>query len=129
MTHFYLYISSLHGTACGILVPQPGIKSVPHPALEALSLNHQTAREILHVAHFESESESRSVLSDTGVGNLSLLQGIFRTQGLNPRLLHCGRIPYQLSHRESFIVPCCVCVWLTLGLPFLPLPSGLVRLL
>ena len=33
-----------------------------------------------------------------GVGSLSLLQRIFPTQGLNPSLLHCGRILYQLSH-------------------------------
>ena len=32
-------------TACGILVPQPGIEPVP-PALEARSLNHWTAREV-----------------------------------------------------------------------------------
>ena len=36
---------------------------------------------------------------NTGVGKLSLLQGIFTTQGLNPGLLHCRRILYQLSHR------------------------------
>ena len=35
----------------------------------------------------------------TGVGSLSLLQGIFSTQGLNPRLLHCKQIPYRLSHQ------------------------------
>ena len=35
------------------------------------------------------------------VGYLSLLQGIFPTQGLNPGLLHCKRILYQLSHREA----------------------------
>ena len=35
---------------------------------------------------------------DTGVGSLSLLQGIFPTQGLNPGLRHCRRILYQLSH-------------------------------
>jgi len=35
------------------------------------------------------------------VGNVSLLQGIFSTQGLNPGLPHCGRILYQLSHREA----------------------------
>ena len=63
-------------------------------------------------------SESRSVVSDslqphglyrpwnspgqnTGVGSLSLLQGIFPTQGLNPGLLHCRRILYQLSHKGS----------------------------
>ena len=36
---------------------------------------------------------------DTGVGSLSLLQGIFLTQGSNPGLLHCRRILYQLSHQ------------------------------
>jgi len=35
------------------------------------------------------------------VGSLSLLQGIFPTQGLNPGLLHCRWILYQLSHKES----------------------------
>ena len=66
----------------------------------------------------ECESESHSVASDslrphglynpwnspgqnTGVGSLSLLQGIFPTQGLNPGLLHCRRILYQLSHKGS----------------------------
>ena len=65
----------------------------------------------------ESESESRSVVSDslrphglyspwnspgqnTGVGSLSLLQGIFPTQGSNPRLPHYRWILYQLSHQE-----------------------------
>ena len=38
---------------------------------------------------------------DTGVGSLSLLWGIFPTQRLNPGLLHCGRIFYQLSHKGS----------------------------
>ena len=64
------------------------------------------------------ESESRLVASDsllshglrspwnspgqnTGVGSLSLLQGIFSTQGLNPGLLHCRWILYQPSHKGS----------------------------
>ena len=64
------------------------------------------------------ESESHSVVSDslrphglyslwdfprqnTGVGSLSLLQGIFPIQGLNPGLLHCRQILYQLSHKGS----------------------------
>ena len=38
---------------------------------------------------------------NTGVGSLSLLQGIFPTQGLNPGLPHCRRILYQLSHQGS----------------------------
>ena len=38
---------------------------------------------------------------NTGVGSLSLLQGIFPTQGSNPGLQHCRRILYQLSHKGS----------------------------
>ena len=38
---------------------------------------------------------------NTGVCSLSLLQGIFPTQGLNPGLPHCRRILYQLSHKAK----------------------------
>ena len=38
---------------------------------------------------------------NTRVGSLSLLQGIFPTQGLNPGLPHCRQILYQLSHKGS----------------------------
>ena len=38
---------------------------------------------------------------NTGVGNLSLLQGIFLTQGLNPGLPDCRQNLYQLSHQGS----------------------------
>ena len=64
------------------------------------------------------ESESHSAMSDflwpyglfspwnspgqnTNVGSLSLLQGIFPTQGSNPGLSHCRWILYQLSHQGS----------------------------
>ena len=70
---------------------------------------------------YSSEGESCSVMFDslrphglytpwnspgqnTGVGSLSLLQGIFPTQGLNPGLPHCRRILYQLSHKGSPII-------------------------
>ena len=36
---------------------------------------------------------------NTGVGSLSLLQGIFPTQGSNLGLLNCRCILYQLSHK------------------------------
>ena len=66
----------------------------------------------------KSESEGRSVVSDslwphglyspwnspgqnTGVGSLSLLQGIFPTEGSNPGLLHCRWILYHLSHKRK----------------------------
>ena len=38
---------------------------------------------------------------DTGEGSLSLLQGIFLTQGWNPGLPPCLRTLYQLSHKGS----------------------------
>ena len=38
---------------------------------------------------------------NTGVGSLSLLQGIFPSQGSNPGLLHYKLILYQLSHKGS----------------------------
>ena len=38
---------------------------------------------------------------NTGVGSLSLLQGIFSTQGSNPGLPHCRQSLYQLSHKGS----------------------------
>ena len=42
---------------------------------------------------------------DTGVGSLSLLQGIFPTEGSNPGLLHCRWILYQLSHKRGALLP------------------------
>ena len=36
-----------------------------------------------------------------GVGSLSLLQGIFPTQGSNPGLPHCRWVLYQLSHKGN----------------------------
>ena len=38
---------------------------------------------------------------NTGVGSLSLLQGIFLTQESNRGLLHCRQILYQLSYQGS----------------------------
>ena len=46
-------------------------------------------------------SPQNSPGQNTGVGSLSLLQGIFPPQGSNPGLPHCRWILYQLSHRGS----------------------------
>ena len=46
-------------------------------------------------------SSWNSLGQNTGVISLSLLQWIFSTQGLNPGLLHCRQILYQLSHQGS----------------------------
>ena len=42
---------------------------------------------------------------NTGVGSLALLQGIFPTQGSNPRLLRCRRILYQPSTFRKVLRP------------------------
>ena len=75
--------------------------------------------EILYVTNVSWKSESCSVVSyslrthglykspwnspgqNTGVGSLSLLQGIFSTQESNPGLPHCRRIVYQLNCKGS----------------------------
>ena len=44
---------------------------------------------------------SDSLLLQARVHSLSLLHGIFPTQGSNHGLPHCGRILYQLSYRGS----------------------------
>ena len=46
-------------------------------------------------------SPQNSPGQNTGVGSLSLLQGIFPTQESNQGLLHCRQILYQLSHKGS----------------------------
>ena len=46
----------------------------------------------------------KSLGQNTGVGSLSLLQGIFPTQGSNPGLPHCRRILYQLNPQVCLIL-------------------------
>ena len=79
------------------------------------SIESDTREEYL--VNLKSEGENCSVASDslrphglyspwnsqgqnTGVGSLSLLQGIFNP-GIKPKSPHCGWILYQLSHKGS----------------------------
>ena len=50
---------------------------------------------------FLSSSSWNSLGQNTGVSSLSLLQGIFPTQGLNPGLLYCRHILSQLNNEGS----------------------------
>ena len=65
-----------------------------------------------HELDFRGESECKSLLQphglyspwtspgqNTGGDSLSLLQGIFPTQGSNTGLLHCRQILYHLNHQ------------------------------
>ena len=67
-------------------LPNPGIKPRP-PALQVDSL----------------PAEPPGKPRNTGVGSLSLLQGIFPTQESNQGLLHCRWILYQLSYKEALL--------------------------
>ena len=84
--------------------------TLPLPQTDALYTEETEAQ--------RSERQSRSVVSNSlqayglyspwnspgqniGVASLSVLQGIFPTEGLNPVLLHCKPILYQLSHKRS----------------------------
>ena len=55
--------------------------------------------QVLQADSLPAEPERKT--KNTGVGSLSLLQGIFLTQELNQGLLHCRWILYQLSYQGS----------------------------
>ena len=57
--------------------------------------------QVSHIAGRFSPAEPPGKPKNTGVGSLSLLQGIFLTWELNQSLLHCRWILYQLSHQGS----------------------------
>ena len=59
----------------------------------------QVSSPMLQADSLPAEPQEKS--KNTGVGSLSLLQGIFPTQSLNPGLPHCRQIFYQLSHKGS----------------------------
>ena len=68
----------------GLACPPPG--DLPHPGLPH-------CRRILYPLSHQGKPRN------TGVGSLSLLQGIFYTQESNPGLPHCRWILYPLRHQ------------------------------
>ena len=74
----------------GLPCPPPG--DLPHPGIKPRS-------PALRAASLLSEPQGK--LKNTGVGTLSLLQGIFPTQELNWGLFHCRWILYQLNYWAS----------------------------
>ena len=64
-------------------------------------------RDQTQVSHMWADSlpaEPQVKPKNTGVGSLSLLQGIFPTQESNWGLLHCRQILYQLSHQGRSVL-------------------------
>ena len=89
--------------------PKPKIYSLPAHLIPNNACIH-TYKQLYHVSQIRSVvsnslrphglySPWNSPGPNTGVGSLSLLQGIFPTQESNPGLPHCRRILYQLSHK------------------------------
>ena len=66
-----------------------------------LNISERNEKSFSHVKLFATPWTVYSPGQNTGVGSLSLLLGIFPTQGLNPGLPHCRGILYQLSHKGS----------------------------
>ena len=98
---------------------QPRGQMSMSPDWQATSLPLVPPEKPIFIMRVVNKSESRSVMSNslqphatpyspwnspgqnTGEGSLSLLQGIFPTQRLNPGLLHCRQVLYQLNHKGS----------------------------
>ena len=73
-----------------VAFPSPG--DLPNPRIEPRSPT-------LHADSSPAELQGKP--KNSGVGSLSLLQGIFPTQESDWGLLHCRRILYQLSSEGS----------------------------
>ena len=89
-----LYKLSYQGSLEGITLmkPFPSPVGLPNPEIKPRS-------PAVQVDSLPAEPQRKP--KNTGVGSLSLLQGIFLTQESNWRLLYCRWILYQLSHQGS----------------------------
>ena len=77
----------------GFLCPPPG--DLPNTGFEAMS-------PALRGDSLPAEPPGKP--KNTGVGSLSLPQGIFLTQESHWGPLHCRRVLHQLRHRERFVL-------------------------
>ena len=90
-------------SACSLQSPLgmwPVCNRYPETCVEGLSgAQHPQSKNCSFVSN--SATPWNSPGQNTGVGSLSLLQGIFPIQGSNPGPPHCRQILYQLSHKGS----------------------------
>ena len=88
------------------------LKNINKIYLHTIDHEHESCSVVSHSLQphglYSLYSPWNSPGQNTGVGKLSLLQGIFPTQGSNPGLLHCRQILYQLSHKGSPRIQECV---------------------
>ena len=83
------------GKNTGVDSPFPSPGDLPNPGIEPRSPS-------LQADSWPAEPQRKP--KNTEMGSLSLLQGIFPTQGSNRGLLHCRQILYQLSYEGSYPV-------------------------
>ena len=87
--------STVHGDSWG---KNTGVSC--HALLQGSSQSRNQTQICLIAGRFFAIWATREA-KNTGLGRLSLLQGIFPTQELNQGLLYCRRILYQLSYQGS----------------------------
>ena len=93
LSHVRLFLSMVFSRQeywSGLPCPPPG--DLPNPGIEPRSPT-------LRPDSLPAEPQRKP--KKTGVGSLSLLQGIFLTQESNQGLLHCRWVLYQLSYQGS----------------------------
>ena len=79
-------------------LPFPSLGDLPSPGIEPSFPVLQT--DCLLLSHQESPYKFITYLKI----QYTILQGVFLTQGLNPGLLHCRQILYQLSHQVCHFI-------------------------
>ena len=92
----------------GLVFPRPG--DLPDPGIELVSPTALAAAGRFFTTEPPGKphilrphglySPWNSLEPNTGAGSLSLLLGVFPTQGSNLGLPHCRQILYQLSHKK-----------------------------
>ena len=103
-------VLSLAAQSCLTLYPGPSVRGDPPgkntgvglpclPPGDLHNLGIEPRSPTLQVYSLSSEPPGKPM--NTGVGSLTLLQGIFPTQEMNRGLLHCRQILYQLSYQGS----------------------------
>ena len=84
----------------------PGILQVRTPESVAVPFSRGSSQprdriQVSCTTGLSLPAEPQGKPKNTGIGSLSLLQGIFRIQELNRGLLQCRQILYQLSYQRN----------------------------
>ena len=99
------FLGLLHWQADSLPLCPLGIPKSPWYILDKMKwIEVKVAQPCLTLRPHGLYSPWNSQGQNTGVSSLSLLQGIFPTHGLNPGLLHCRPILYQLRYKGSPII-------------------------